>query len=49
VTHLGVVGKSYGKRQFERSFVRCEDTISPSMPKDNYSGRTAPLTSKRCI
>jgi len=23
--------------------------INPLMPKDQYSGRTAPLTSKRCI
>ena len=25
------------------------DTINPVTPKDHYSGRTAPLTSKRCI
>ena len=25
------------------------DTINPLMPKDHYSARTAPLTSKRCI
>jgi len=26
-----------------------EWTLNPLMPKDPYSGRTAPLTSKRCI
>ena len=25
------------------------DTINPLTPNDHYSGRTAPLTSKRCI
>jgi hypothetical protein len=24
-------------------------TVNPLTPNDNYSGRTAPLTSKRCI
>jgi hypothetical protein len=27
----------------------CEYSINPLTPNDNYSGRTAPLTSKRCI
>ena len=25
------------------------DSVNPLMPYDHYSGRTAPLTSKRCI
>ena len=26
-----------------------QDSINPLTPNDHYSGRTAPLTSKRCI
>jgi len=28
---------------------RCENNINLLTPKDDYSGRTAPLTSKHCI
>jgi len=32
-----------------RNFVCSRSVINPLMPNDRYRGRTAPLTSKRCI
>ena len=43
-----LVGKPEGKRPFGRPRLRWED-INPLTPNDHYSGRTAPLTSKRFI
>ena len=40
------------KRQFSELFVTCRqhvNLLNPLTPNDHYSGRTAPLTSKRCI
>jgi len=32
-----------------KPLLRCELVLNPLTPNDHYSGRTAPLTSKRCI
>jgi len=47
--HRVLVGKPKWKRTLERPRRRWEDNINPLTPNDGYSGRTAPLTSKRCI
>ena len=42
----------YSQYQIRRQFVqwcRVDSRINPLTPNDPYSGRTAPLTSKRCI
>ena len=44
-----LVGKPEGKRPLGRPRSRWKDNINPLTPNDPYSGRTAPLTSKRCI
>jgi len=44
-----LVGKPEGKRPLGRPRRRWEDNINPLTSNDTYSGRTAPLTSKRCI
>ena len=35
--------------QKTEQFCRCFDSINPLTPNDYYKGRTAPLTTKRCI
>jgi len=37
------------KEEFERKYILPMPGLNPLMPNDHYSGRTAPLTSKRCI
>ena len=37
------VGKAWGKKK------TAEKNVNPLKPNDPYMGRTAPLTSKRCI
>ena len=32
-----------------QKYIACVSTVNPLTPNDHYSGRTAPLTSKRCI
>ena len=44
-----VVGKREGKSPLVRSRRRWKDNINLLTPNDPYRGRTAPLTSKRCI
>ena len=44
-----LVGKPEGKRPLGVHKRRWEDNINLLTPNDDYSGRTAPLTSKRCI
>ena len=44
-----LVGKLEGNRPLRRPRRRWEDNINPLAPNDPYRGRTAPLTSKRCI
>jgi len=34
---------------FVYSSTKCRVFLNPLTPNDHYSGRTAPLTSKRCI
>ena len=41
--------KPEGKGTCRRSRRRWEDNINPLTPNDHYNGRTAPLTSRRCI
>ena len=47
----GVNNKKTGKRGERRSefWRETKININPLTPNDHYSGRTAPLTSKRCI
>ena len=44
-----MVGKPEGKRPLGRPRRRWENNINLLTPNDPYMGRTAPLTSKRCI
>jgi len=46
-----ILNRKYIKQPFSYiDFTRgSEYKINPLMPNDDYSGRTAPLTSKRCI
>ena len=44
-----LVGKAEGKIPLEKRSHNWEDNINSLTPNDSYSGRTAPLTSKRCI
>jgi len=44
-----LVGKPEGKGPLWRPGRRWENNINLLTPNDDYSGRTAPLTSKRCI
>jgi hypothetical protein len=39
----------HGKHQLLVPQTLVQDMINPLTPNDHYSGRTAPLTSKRCI
>jgi len=41
-----LVGRRHGKKQLERPRRRWEEDINLLTPNVNYSGRTAPLTSK---
>jgi len=51
VAPVGYVASSYitviNRHDFQTK--RFSDIINPLTPNDHYSGRTAPLTSKRCI
>jgi len=44
-----LVGRSEGKKPLGRPRFRWEDNINPLTPNNPYRGRTALLTSKRCI
>ena len=44
-----LVGKLEEKRPLGKPRRRWENSINLLTPNDDYSGRTAPLTSKRCI
>jgi len=48
---IRIVSMSYEVRNFTVVWLSLHvmDVINPLMPNDSYSGRTAPLTSKRCI
>ena len=48
-----LVGRSEDKRPTGRPWLRWDDTVKMNLnrltPNDPYMGRTAPLTSKRCM
>ena len=43
------MGKSENERPLGRPRLRWENIINRLKPNDPYMGRTAPLTSKRCV
>ena len=47
--HKNITGKLKGRKTFNRQTLKYQYVINPLKPNDHYSGRTAPLASKRCI